>query len=220
MSSCPSGPGPAKYLLPPTVGFTGHDGTRDRRPAYSLGRPLVPLNADLGPGSAKYDPNNQTKIGAPHVGAYMGRQFTGPHGTGESPGPGKYLLRTLIGRQRLRTWKQDSPDFSMAQILRAASIAGADGPGPARYQLPNSKMGPEYTMANSLKGLCADANPGPAKYNTRPGFKHIGITMAARLGGLSDGISPGANRYNLSEFKPGKKKPQYSMGRRLNVNFC
>lgn len=30
-------PGPAKYTLPPTVGFDGHDIRKDRLPAYSLG---------------------------------------------------------------------------------------------------------------------------------------------------------------------------------------
>lgn len=30
-------PGPAKYTLPPTVGFDGHDIRKNRLPAYSFG---------------------------------------------------------------------------------------------------------------------------------------------------------------------------------------
>ncbi|XP_052121159.1 outer dense fiber protein 3-like protein 2 [Frankliniella occidentalis] len=44
------GPGPNAYLLPSTVGYHGHDSTRDRRPAYSMGRRQGQDVKSLGPG--------------------------------------------------------------------------------------------------------------------------------------------------------------------------
>ena len=41
-----SGPGPAKYMLPPTLGYEVHDARRWRSPAYSLAKRL----GDNGPG--------------------------------------------------------------------------------------------------------------------------------------------------------------------------
>lgn len=220
------GPGPAKYQLPATVGFHEHDATRERWPAFSMARQLAPVGENIGPGAAKYD---TARIGAPHVAAYMARQYTQPDGTGESPGPGKYRLPTLIGSERVRSWKPTAADFSMAQRLRAPDGRGVAGPGPAGYQLPDTfgkhmrniykNRGPEYSMAGQLKPIAAQSTPGPAKYDVRSGgSRSAGQTMAGRLRDGYGGGTPGANKYNLAEYKPGKRRPQYSMGLRTQRN--
>lgn len=220
-----TGPGPAKYQLATTVGFNEHDATRERWPAFSMARQLAAVGENIGPGAAKYDPS---KIGAAHVPGYMARQYTQPDGTGESPGPGKYKLPTLIGSERVRSWKPNAPDFSMAQRLRAPDVPGVQGPGPGFYQLPDSfgknmkniykNRGPEYSMASTLKTLTDNCSPGPAKYDIRTGIRSVGITMAARLKDGYGGGTPGANKYNLADYKPGKRRPQYSMGLRTQRN--
>lgn len=212
------GPGPAKYLLPPTVGYNQHDATRNRRPAYTMARRVAgPGAGTIGPGAAKYDTNNQTNVGAPHVSAYIGRQFRGVDASGIGPGPIKYKLPSLIGRDRMRIWLPDSPDFTMGQRLNGAD-ARTIGPGPASYLLGSPSHSPQYTMAGMLKKFGDSVGPGPAKYNTRSGYKNAGITMAGRLTGRMGSISPAANTYNLADYKPGKRRPLYSMGRRTERN--
>lgn len=71
-----AGPGPAKYMLPPTVGYNNHDYTRERLPMYSMA-PRYPNNdSNVGPGAAKYNLEYKTNIGEKHINAYMGFQFT------------------------------------------------------------------------------------------------------------------------------------------------
>lgn len=69
------GPGPAKYMLPPTIGYNNHDFTRERLPMYSMA-PKFPYNkANVGPGAAKYNLEYKSHVGVKHINAYMGYQF-------------------------------------------------------------------------------------------------------------------------------------------------
>uniref|UniRef100_A0A8K9WXB5 CIMAP1 family member D n=1 Tax=Oncorhynchus mykiss TaxID=8022 RepID=A0A8K9WXB5_ONCMY len=48
----PTGPGPGRYALPPTIGFIGHDFTKPTSPAYSFhGR----MNLAKTPGPGRYN---------------------------------------------------------------------------------------------------------------------------------------------------------------------
>lgn len=223
------GPGPAKYTLPSTIGYNGHDATRDRRPAFTMALRLPISTNNVGPGAAKYDPHGQTHVGGQHVSAYMGRRFDEAGVSNKSPGPAKYMLPALIGRERIRNWLLTSPDFTMAQrFLAGSDQAHKFGPGPANYMLPDTfgkqmkniypNRGPQYTMAVILKTFGQNVSPGPAKYNTRPQYKCVGITMAGRPTDHPGSVSPAPNGVNLAEYKPGKRRPLYSMGRRTVRN--
>lgn len=65
------GPGPA-YLLPPTVGYVGHDETRKRNPAYSFGLALksVLLGNPQSPGPVYLIPKGMTAKGPDGQPAY------------------------------------------------------------------------------------------------------------------------------------------------------
>ena len=44
------GPGPAKYLLPGTIGIKGHDIRKKRCPAFSFGQRLKEFSSSFSPG--------------------------------------------------------------------------------------------------------------------------------------------------------------------------
>lgn len=55
--------------------------------------------------------------------------------------------------------------------------------------------------------------PGPAKYDPRREEQGaLYITIKHPRNNKVGTIGPGANKYNLSEFKPGRQRPIYSMG--------
>lgn len=60
-----TGPGPTAYMLPPTVGYAGHDETRKRNPAYSFGLQLksVLLAYPQSPGPIYLIPKGMTAKG-------------------------------------------------------------------------------------------------------------------------------------------------------------
>lgn len=69
------GPGPAKYMLPPTVGYVDHDATRYRNPQYSIGfRPAFHAE-NVGPGPAKWQIENKTRFGDPSYQAFIGQRL-------------------------------------------------------------------------------------------------------------------------------------------------
>lgn len=88
-----SGPGPAKYMLPPTVGFTNHDYTKERLPMYSMAPRYHQRDDTAGPGSAKYNLEYKTHIGEKHINAYMGHSLASA--SKSSTKIGKFKILTL-----------------------------------------------------------------------------------------------------------------------------
>lgn len=63
------GPGPAKYLLPPTVGYEHHAPNKHRNPQYSIRGRHGMAARNVGPGT-KYNIENMTQYGRSSSPAY------------------------------------------------------------------------------------------------------------------------------------------------------
>lgn len=66
------GPGPAKYNLPPTIGYDHHDITKTRLPHYSIGLPQKTYYKSEGPGPGPYNIEHQTRFGRRRYPGYIG----------------------------------------------------------------------------------------------------------------------------------------------------
>lgn len=114
----PAGPGPARYGLPSVIGCTNHDIRKKREPCYSLGmRPETALET-VGPGPSKYHPGEANRHGVPHKEGFMGRIC--PDETPEKT-PAPYMLRDLLGKDRIKQYKNTAPDYLMGQKLNDVS---------------------------------------------------------------------------------------------------
>lgn len=215
------GPGPAKYILPPLVGYPNHCITKERLPAWTIpGRRNAGYCTD-GPGAAKYMLEFKARNGG-----YMGYMFPQlDNCKGMGPGP-KYMLPTFIGPDRTRVWKERSLEFTMG--ARLCDRYETLGPGPAKYLLPDTiglamcknlwpgGRGPQWSLGIMLKDLQCSTSPGPAKYfPTLENKCKILTTMKGPYVNTIVCTSPGPSKYSLVDYKPGKRPPIYSMGARL-----
>ncbi|NXU34239.1 ODF3A protein, partial [Drymodes brunneopygia] len=127
-----STPGP-KYGLPQTIGFTAHDPTRDRAPAYSLRGTKCPPTENCSPGPRYLIEYSITKTGkqvAP-LALVTARPKTK---TEVTPGPSDYTT-DKANKHIYYT----APVRSM--VFRHKDLAGFRTPGPGTYTLPRI-MGP------------------------------------------------------------------------------
>lgn len=214
------GPGPAKYMLPPTLGYDPHDARRWRAPAYSLAKRL----GDNGPGICSPGPvhgieHDMVRTGKVHNPTYvMGQRLD--HGVMfRSPAPGTYSPEKYpVPHQR---W---APCYSMAKRtqMRRKDV----GPGPSAYtvpgmigcSIPHTKANPCYTMRPQtyIGGFAVDyaKTPGPAKYDPAdPGLvRNRGPQYTMRpltRSDWEDRNKPGPGAYS-PDVRSGA--PQYSMG--------
>lgn len=222
----PVGPGPATFGLPPLVGYPGHDYTRERRPMYTMGGRLRAPNTQTGPGAGAFNLEHMNRHGTHHVPAYMGHRTKLSMANNNGPGPGGHSLPHLIGADRTKVWKPRSPDFVMGARLREPNFAS--GPGPANYQLPTTigladdrkyvyaNRPPVYSMLRRTNLPMVATSPGPAAHDPRMVDTHrILISIKGRHRDPMTNKSPGANAFDLSGYHPGKRRPIYSMGKRL-----
>lgn len=110
-------PSPARYTLPTTVGFKGHDVRKNRMPAYSFGRKTEDKDAFVTPGPNKYvlpsiiGGKDQTFQRAPahslHARLSTSEGF-------QSPGPNAYFLQDYKPGTR-------APAYSMGSRLEDVS---------------------------------------------------------------------------------------------------
>ncbi|XP_038535360.1 outer dense fiber protein 3B isoform X1 [Canis lupus familiaris] len=84
------GPGP-KYLLPPNTGYTLHDPSRPRAPAFSFGARLPPPRTFCGPGPGHLVPARMTVRGPDGSPAYSIHGRPRPAAPLLTPGPGRYF---------------------------------------------------------------------------------------------------------------------------------
>lgn len=107
-------PSPARYTLPPTVGFRDHDIRKNRLPAYSFGLRLHDLAHGIGPAPNQYaipstiGGKDKTKERAP---AYSMHGQLSTKGDYTSPGPGAYSLQGFKPGER-------APAYSMGARLK------------------------------------------------------------------------------------------------------
>ena len=120
------GPGPAKYLLPGSVGYSGHDYTKRKNPAYSFGiKGKKSEGNGATPGPGKYlVPSRQTRYGKDGTPAYTLHDRTALKSSFQTPGPGgsfaillmfsgESFRSTTIQRRRFvrRPWRLPHNDF-------------------------------------------------------------------------------------------------------------
>ena len=128
------GPGPA-YLLPPTVGYHNHDGTRKRNPAYSLGLMLSKhrWGNPQSPGPIYLVPKGMTAKGPDSKVAFsIISRAKGEEYFAVGPGPAAYYPNINVNRRK-------PPAYSLAWRTRIWDVGNAS-PGPI-YKLP-SCLGP------------------------------------------------------------------------------
>jgi len=129
------GPGPA-YLLPPTVGYAGHDETRKRNPAYSFGLQLKSalLGNPQSPGPIYLIPKGMTAKGPDGRPAYsLGLKTKNIELEGSGPGPAAYYPNINVNRRK-------PPAFALSFRTKIIEL-GQSSPGPI-YLLP-SCLGPK-----------------------------------------------------------------------------
>ena len=163
------GPGAGKYLLPPTIGFKGHDFTRKMEPAYSIGRRLSPLKAGMfSPGPIYFVESPYTrhgKNGAPQY-SILGRPR--PDTIHVTPGPAHYNNEKVPPLRH-----PNPPKYSMSSRNRYR--IHDTNPAPNVYILPSmlgSKIpNKESTPSYSLSGRTRMAHD-LADYSRSPGCAH------------------------------------------------
>lgn len=209
------GPGPGKYVLPPTIGCKTHDPRKNKGPCYSIGKRLRDSQDLVGPGPGKYALEKYNRYGKEHFPSYIGQTLhISPND--QAPAPNAYALPTpnVCGRRQ--------PAYAIASRLVNRFDTGI--PGPNIYKLPkvlgpntgpvtSTPKAPAYSIAKRLNVIDKSATPGP-KY--LPKFIDQGklpATLKFRPKDKLDADIPGP-KYNLQHHRPGKKSPAYSLGRR------
>ncbi|XP_069073168.1 protein CIMAP1D isoform X1 [Pleurodeles waltl] len=184
-----TGPGPGRYKLPPTVGFTNHDYTRFTSPAYSFHGRLsdVMYFKDSSPGPCYFVDPQLTRFGQGGGPAYSMQSRTKVPGFKKTvPGPGVYSPEKapVLTHQR-------PPSYTMGTRTRYRVVDPV--PAPNSYHLP-SVLGSQV----------------PSKAST-PSYSVAGRT---RSGGYSEDLAqtPGPGHYNSTEPGTYKRRgPAYSM---------
>lgn len=92
------GPGPAKYLLPGTCGYSAHDPRKYKKPAYSFGLKTSASIRGTGPGPAYLVPSNMTRTGKDGTPAYTLHERTSLLNSFKTPAPGKTIAICNVGR--------------------------------------------------------------------------------------------------------------------------
>lgn len=113
----PSGPGPAKYALPGTIGITTRDPRVRRYPAFSFGQRNELQSGDCSPGPKYSIKPNSTQRGvetAPRFSLYSRPRDPKPP---RVPGPGKIFFIQLY-----LSWNRIKVSLSMTVILRDISF--------------------------------------------------------------------------------------------------
>jgi len=217
------GPGPARYGLPPTIGFVTHDVRKLRYPSYSFGSRLEHANTLFkrrdGPGPAHFINPEMTRHGKDGTAQYSlqskATDFAFKHKT---PGPGAYSTEKIhpLGEKK-------APAYSFGCRSR---LRGSDKvPAPNNYTLPtiissrppDKRRYPQYSLSgrSEVGGFSEDLakTPGPAHYNVtnpntyrtkRPQYTLVGRTS---LPGDST-MKPGPGAHQLQHSVAFLQRPQ------------
>ncbi|KAI6653298.1 vesicle-associated membrane protein 2-like [Oopsacas minuta] len=226
------GPGPARYALPNTSGFFGHDATKTRLPAYSFGlRTTLLYRKTKTPGPAHFIDASMSRFGKEGSSKFslksrnlMGKQF-------QTPAPNAY------NAERIRPQREpNAPSYSMGtrnRMRKADSV-----PSPNSYSLP-SLIGPRivnkdassaFTMTNRASVGAFDEDlartPGPGHYSItqtdiykskRPVYSLQGRSFIP--GDTAQKPGPGAHSPEKVDMSK-RRMPAYSMGVRHSEYLC
>ncbi|XP_016356121.1 LOW QUALITY PROTEIN: outer dense fiber protein 3-like protein 2 [Sinocyclocheilus anshuiensis] len=221
------GPGPGRYILPPAIGFVGHDFTKSTSPAYSFhGRMTNNMHSiDCSPGPKYHIDDKLTHFGRDGTPAYS------IHGRMESqasifstPGPGAYSPE----KASLCSIHRKLPSHTMGYRTQYRSVDTI--PAPNKYILPSLMGSNVLTKASSasysISGRCKSGGPsedlsktpGPGRYNRtdpsvylprQPAFSMLGRHAAAR----ESTVVPGPGSHNPEKVTVLKSRPPaFSLG--------
>lgn len=163
-----SSPGPACYMLPPTIGYEGHDCSRKRYPAYSIAQRLHTKEPFSSPGPAAYMIRGLNRHGVESIPTALVSGWPRSLTPFVTPGPGAYRPEDCTDAV-LTT----APRFTFGMKTRGHKLS--ETPAPNAYNIP-SLIGrtvlakypslPQYTfgMKTGAFYILTDT-PGPAAYD-------------------------------------------------------
>lgn len=224
-------PGPGRYFLPSTVGFTNHDATKRVQPAYSFGSSLSHKDKKDSPGPAYFVNPYMTRFGKDGTPSYsmLGRQqeinsFKTPH-------PGAYKPEQVHPQG-----ERIAPRYSMG--FRTRYRKTDQNPAPNKYLLP-AVMGPtqpnklsaaSYSMIarSSVGCYLEDLAQAPGPGHTQKVHPDVYMMKAPHysLGSRSymptDSVKkPGPGAYHPENVRINRLlPPQYSLGIRHSEYVC
>ncbi|KAL6254230.1 hypothetical protein P5V15_014848 [Pogonomyrmex californicus] len=158
------GPGPV-YKLPTLIGYSNHDPSRHRNPAYSIRARTDLTKPFIGPGP-RYNIRHLTKFGTDNPPAYTIRGRRTWKLPNHTPGPGAYSPELCPPMNHSRR----TPAYSIKSRYITKFLD--EGPGPNSYLLPTC-IGPKVPD-KSVQGAFSIGHrrisdgiigPGPAAYN-------------------------------------------------------
>ncbi|XP_029350477.1 outer dense fiber protein 3-like protein 2a [Echeneis naucrates] len=231
------GPGPARYALPPTVGYINHDFTKPSSPAYTIhSRVSTLLPLDSSPGPRYHIGDRVTRFGRMETPAYsiLGRgRNAGTKGElFHTPGPGAYSPERAPPLNAQRR----PPSYTIGGRTRYRPVDAV--PPPNRYslpnllgcQVPNKPCSPSYSFSSRRKvGAPSEdlsMSPGPGKYNsTNPDiYRHRqpSFSMQKRTKRPNNSSAvPGPGAYSPEKFHVHlPRPPSFSMGIRHSEFVC
>ncbi|XP_029472495.1 outer dense fiber protein 3B [Rhinatrema bivittatum] len=215
-------PGP-KYGLPSNTGYTGHDPSKNRAPAYSIASRHIKFVEDCSPGPGYLVPPHMTmrgKDGIPAYSLYGRPKDISPFNT---PGPGTYSPE-----RSGKSAYYSPPMYSMA--ARTKGLSSDQSPGPAAYMLPsmlgpkvvNKSSAPYYSVTGRSKTGSfhedLQKTPGPGTYRVvDPGvykYRPPHYSMTARTFMPSDTTQkPGPGAHSPEKVLLNKRQaPNFSFG--------
>ncbi|KAM9292265.1 protein CIMAP1D-like [Gastrophryne carolinensis] len=221
-----TGPGPGRYNLPPTVGFVGHDYTKNSSPAYSFhGRTSHSAHInDSSPGPRYYVEPSLTRFGRSAGPAYsMLARGKSKDIKQATPGPGVYKPEKCI----IPTHRKP-PSYSMGSRTLYRTVDPV--PAPNKYSLP-PVMGPKVPGKSSAPAFSVSgrinhggpsedlaSTPGPAHYHQTdnnlylrkgPAYSMLGRHQIAK----SQITTPGPGAYSPEKVTKNKgRAPAFSIG--------
>ncbi|XP_032403398.1 outer dense fiber protein 3-like protein 2a isoform X1 [Xiphophorus hellerii] len=225
-----SGPGPARYALPPTVGYVNHDFTKPSSPAYSFhGRmSTAMISVDSSPGPRYYIGDKLTRFGRTETPSYSmsgrGRRIGKRDEPFQTPGPGAYSPERAPPLNAQRR----PPSYTIAERTRYRSVDPV--PAPNSYtlpgllgpQVPNKPASASYSFSGRRTAGAPSEDlsktPGPGQYrSTDPDVyrqRQPSFTMQRRTKRLSQpSAAPGPGTYSPEKtYGHLHKSPSFSMG--------
>ncbi|XP_054264728.1 outer dense fiber protein 3-like [Macrosteles quadrilineatus] len=203
------GPGPNAYKLPPQVGYEGHDVSKWRNPAFSMGLKTRTKGKDVGPGPA-YTVDKMTRFGTAYSPSAPFGQRTGMTDKSDGPGPGAYNpdIRNVGKVNRV------GGTFGM----RPDDVAKSSGPGPNAYNVkdPTLKRQPTFAMGTRNDIVQKHVGPGPNAYNPKrqDNVRSVKFGPPPRSVAARD-AGPGPGAYQGEKYLKFNKKanpPKFAFG--------
>ncbi|XP_053320420.1 outer dense fiber protein 3B [Spea bombifrons] len=217
-----SSPGP-KYGLPGNTGYTNHDPSKFRAPAFSFGTRRFKYMDDCSPGPEYLVPANMTVRGKEGTPAYSIYGRPKDFSIFQTPGPGSYAPERA-GKSAFPS----PPRYSLG--ARTKMFSNDQTPGPAAYKLPsvigthvvNRSSAPNYSMTGRSKigSFHEDLQktPGPGAYRvvdpTLYKYKPPQYSMTARNSMPGDATQkPGPGAYKPEKVVMTRSQaPSFSFG--------